>query len=102
MSSVRAIFLSDVHLGTRACQADRLLDFLVVPVVGIDEVAVLGVLEPGHAAGGSPILDQDLARPGHLFPFHRLDVGGGNPRLMAGTDGLDPRHADRRRRADRP
>jgi UDP-2,3-diacylglucosamine pyrophosphatase LpxH len=25
---VRAIFLSDVHLGTRACQADRLLDFL--------------------------------------------------------------------------
>jgi UDP-2,3-diacylglucosamine pyrophosphatase LpxH len=24
----RAIFLSDVHLGTRACQADRLLDFL--------------------------------------------------------------------------
>lgn len=28
MSSVRAIFLSDVHLGTRACQAERLLDFL--------------------------------------------------------------------------
>jgi len=25
---VRTIFLSDVHLGTRACQADRLLDFL--------------------------------------------------------------------------
>ncbi|MCU0895889.1 MAG: UDP-2,3-diacylglucosamine diphosphatase [Burkholderiales bacterium] len=25
---VRAIFISDVHLGTRACQADRLLDFL--------------------------------------------------------------------------
>lgn len=25
---VRAIFLSDVHLGTRACQADRLVDFL--------------------------------------------------------------------------
>ena len=25
---VRAIFLSDVHLGTRACQADRLLEFL--------------------------------------------------------------------------
>ena len=25
---VRALFLSDVHLGTRACQADRLLDFL--------------------------------------------------------------------------
>jgi UDP-2,3-diacylglucosamine pyrophosphatase LpxH len=25
---VRAIFLSDVHLGTRACQAERLLDFL--------------------------------------------------------------------------
>ena len=25
---VRAIFMSDVHLGTRACQADRLLDFL--------------------------------------------------------------------------
>ncbi|MHB8787552.1 MAG: UDP-2,3-diacylglucosamine diphosphatase [Thauera sp.] len=28
MQSVRAIFISDVHLGTRACQADRLLDFL--------------------------------------------------------------------------
>jgi UDP-2,3-diacylglucosamine pyrophosphatase LpxH len=27
-SRVRAIFLSDVHLGTRGCQADRLLDFL--------------------------------------------------------------------------
>jgi UDP-2,3-diacylglucosamine pyrophosphatase LpxH len=25
---VRTIFLSDIHLGTRACQADRLLDFL--------------------------------------------------------------------------
>lgn len=28
MAAVRAIFLSDVHLGTRACQAERLLDFL--------------------------------------------------------------------------
>jgi UDP-2,3-diacylglucosamine pyrophosphatase LpxH len=25
---VRSVFISDVHLGTRACQADRLLDFL--------------------------------------------------------------------------
>lgn len=28
MLQVRAIFLSDIHLGTRACQAKRLLDFL--------------------------------------------------------------------------
>lgn len=28
MASYRAIFISDVHLGTRACQADMLLDFL--------------------------------------------------------------------------
>lgn len=28
MTEVRSIFLSDIHLGTRACQADRLLDFL--------------------------------------------------------------------------
>lgn len=28
MPRVRAIFISDVHLGTRACQAERLLDFL--------------------------------------------------------------------------
>ncbi|QID17891.1 UDP-2,3-diacylglucosamine diphosphatase [Nitrogeniibacter mangrovi] len=28
MQNVRAIFISDVHLGTRGCQADRLLDFL--------------------------------------------------------------------------
>ncbi|MCL1824918.1 MAG: UDP-2,3-diacylglucosamine diphosphatase [Betaproteobacteria bacterium] len=28
MPSVRAVFLSDVHLGTRASQAERLLDFL--------------------------------------------------------------------------
>ena len=28
MPNVRAIFLSDIHLGTRACQAGRLLDFL--------------------------------------------------------------------------
>lgn len=28
MATVRAIFLSDIHLGTRACQADRLLEFL--------------------------------------------------------------------------
>jgi len=27
-TTVRSIFLSDIHLGTRACQADRLLDFL--------------------------------------------------------------------------
>ncbi len=28
MPAVRSIFLSDIHLGTRACQAQRLLDFL--------------------------------------------------------------------------
>ena len=28
MTVVRSIFLSDIHLGTRACQADQLLDFL--------------------------------------------------------------------------
>lgn len=28
MTHVRAVFISDVHLGTRACQADRLLEFL--------------------------------------------------------------------------
>ncbi|HSQ08509.1 MAG TPA: UDP-2,3-diacylglucosamine diphosphatase [Chromatiaceae bacterium] len=28
MPNVRTIFLSDIHLGTRACQAGRLLDFL--------------------------------------------------------------------------
>jgi UDP-2,3-diacylglucosamine pyrophosphatase LpxH len=28
MLKLRSIFLSDIHLGTRACQADRLLDFL--------------------------------------------------------------------------
>lgn len=28
MNRVRAIFLSDIHLGTRGCQADRLLSFL--------------------------------------------------------------------------
>lgn len=27
-AQVRSIFISDVHLGTRACQADRLVDFL--------------------------------------------------------------------------
>ena len=30
MSSYRTLFISDVHLGTRACQADMLLDFLRV------------------------------------------------------------------------
>lgn len=30
MTFVRSIFLSDIHLGTRACQAERLLDFLRV------------------------------------------------------------------------
>jgi UDP-2,3-diacylglucosamine pyrophosphatase LpxH len=28
MAQVRSIFLSDIHLGTRACQAERLLEFL--------------------------------------------------------------------------
>ena len=28
MRRVRTLFLSDIHLGTRACQAERLLDFL--------------------------------------------------------------------------
>jgi UDP-2,3-diacylglucosamine pyrophosphatase LpxH len=28
MPSVRSVFLSDIHLGTRACQAERLLEFL--------------------------------------------------------------------------
>ena len=30
MTRVRSIFLSDIHLGTRACKAERLLDFLRV------------------------------------------------------------------------
>jgi UDP-2,3-diacylglucosamine pyrophosphatase LpxH len=30
VNRVRTIFLSDIHLGTRACQAERLLDFLKV------------------------------------------------------------------------
>ena len=28
MTKVRSIFISDIHLGTRACQADHLVDFL--------------------------------------------------------------------------
>ncbi len=28
MPKVRSVFISDIHLGTRACQAERLLDFL--------------------------------------------------------------------------
>ena len=28
MPHVRTLFLSDIHLGTRACQAERLVDFL--------------------------------------------------------------------------
>ena len=28
MRQVRSIFLSDIHLGTKACQADHLLEFL--------------------------------------------------------------------------
>jgi len=28
MARIRSVFLSDIHLGTRGCQADRLLDFL--------------------------------------------------------------------------
>ena len=28
MQQVQSIFISDIHLGTRACQAERLLDFL--------------------------------------------------------------------------
>ena len=28
MPEVRSVFISDLHLGTRACQADRLIDFL--------------------------------------------------------------------------
>ena len=28
MNSVRTLFLSDIHLGTRACQAEHLLAFL--------------------------------------------------------------------------
>jgi len=28
MPAVRSVFISDIHLGTRACQADRLIDFL--------------------------------------------------------------------------
>jgi UDP-2,3-diacylglucosamine pyrophosphatase LpxH len=28
MSGVRSVFISDLHLGTRACQAERLIDFL--------------------------------------------------------------------------
>jgi len=40
MPTVRSIFLSDIHLGTRACQADRLLEFLRSYVA--DNVFLLG------------------------------------------------------------
>ena len=40
MVAVRSIFLSDIHLGTRACQAERLLEFLRVYVA--DHVFLIG------------------------------------------------------------
>ena len=43
--SVRTLFLSDLHLGTRGCQADALLDFLRVHEA--EEIYLVGDIVDG-------------------------------------------------------
>src|SRR3977135_2528686 len=47
----RALFLSDVHLGARGCQADRLLDFLRVHEA--DTIYLVGDIVDGWALRAS-------------------------------------------------
>ena len=71
----RAIFLSDVHLGTRGCQADLLLDFLknndaatiylVRPNCDLRPEACPPRLGgPARAAAGRPAAHAAADRPG--------------------------------------
>src|SRR6202022_3596368 len=43
----RTLFISDVHLGTRGCQADRLLDF--IRLVAADTIYLVGDIVDGWA-----------------------------------------------------
>src|ERR1700687_801472 len=43
----RTLFISDVHLGTRGCQADRLLDF--IRLVDADTIYLVGDIVDGWA-----------------------------------------------------
>ncbi len=60
-SRFRSVFLSDIHLGTRGCQAERLLDFLREPRVGI------------------PVPDRRHRRLLGDEPRHPLDAGRRTP-----------------------
>ena len=45
LNHVRTIFISDIHLGTRACQADLVLDFL--RVMEADTIYLVGDIIDG-------------------------------------------------------
>ena len=61
MPRVRTLFLSDIHLGTRACQAERLLDFL--REYAADELYLIG-----------DIVDFWRVRRGPYWPQSHNDV----------------------------
>jgi hypothetical protein len=64
----RTLFISDVHLGARGCQADRLLDFLRYH--GADTIYLVG-----------DIVDGWQLKSGWYWPQHHNDVvhaGGGS------------------------
>jgi UDP-2,3-diacylglucosamine pyrophosphatase LpxH len=71
MPAVRSVFISDVHLGTRACQAESLLDFLreypgQAPVPGGRHHRLLEH-EPGHPLepGQNTVIQKVLKRARH-------------------------------------
>jgi hypothetical protein len=87
----RAIFISDVHLGTRGCKAEFLLDFLkhndadVIYLGRRSRRARLGARQGGRAG--------DRPAPRRLPALCRnLFLGSGDPPVprQSRADGLDP------------
>ena len=78
----RTIFISDTHLGTRGCKADRLADFLAQlpdrPLPAEERVVVALALAVTVSAGEAAGRRQDFTGP--------RDVGGDHP--VAAPEGL--------------
>ena len=64
----RALFISDLHLGTKACQAEAFIDFLMRPDVAGEIVTVVRTSSPNSKAAEN--VSPELQADSTIFPPH--------------------------------
>src|ERR671936_548126 len=83
----RALFISDVHLGTRGCQADRLLDFL--HDYDAETIYLVGDIVDGWARKGARVIYVPGNHDEVLREFYGTHFGGIEVVKSAVHDGAD-------------